>query len=255
MPDFEFNCRHCQHPLICDEAERGNSITCPQCQKPLRIPSPGRGAPIEMEGEYPKATLAMVCGILSLTCCGPFTGIIAIIYGHMGLAAISRAGGTLAGHGKCLAAVIMGYCSTIVSIAYIGIVAAMLVPALGAVKEKANVTKCKYELKMMGLSMQNYFSDGVSTHMPKGDEASGVVDTVDAEFWGFDSNRLKCSAAHQGSDSHYIWNPSAAGAEWAQLNNPDSPLIWDASPHKVSGKVNVLFGDGHVEERDPITLH
>ncbi|MEN9359245.1 MAG: hypothetical protein RL095_780 [Verrucomicrobiota bacterium] len=250
MPDFEFNCRHCQHPLICDEAECGSSITCPQCQKTLRIPS-AKAAAMEMMEEYPKATLAMVCGILSVTCCGPFTGIVAIVYGHMGMAAISRAGGAMAGHGKCLAALIMGYCSAVFSIAYIGILAAMLLPALGSVREKANVTKCKNELKMMGLSMQSYFSDGVATHMPSGEEASGVVDGVDAAYWGFDQQMIQCPAAHRDGASTYVWNTKAAGAEWSALNSPDVPLIWDASPHKVNGKINVLFGDGHVEECDP----
>jgi prepilin-type processing-associated H-X9-DG protein len=243
MPDFEFNCRFCQHPLICDEAERGSSITCPQCQKPLRIPSPGRGAPIEMQDEYPKATLAMVCGILSLTCFGLLTGIFAILFGHMGIS----------GYGKCLAALIMGYLSIFTSFILLGVLAAMLLPALGSVREKANVTKCKNQLKQMGLCMNSYFSDGVSTHMPKGEEASGPVDDIDADYWGF-QGMIQCGAAHQGGGSHYIWNPSAAGAEWSLLNNPSYPMIWESSPNKVSSKVNVLFGDGHVEERDPSTL-
>ncbi|MEN9359243.1 MAG: hypothetical protein RL095_778 [Verrucomicrobiota bacterium] len=248
MPDFEFNCRHCQHPLVCDEAECGGSITCPQCQKSLRIPRPGRPERVEITGEYPKATLALVCGILGLVLCGPFTGIVAVIFGHLGLAAISRSGGTLGGHGKCLAAVIMGYCS-IFFICIVGILAAMLLPALGAVREKANVTKCKNNLKQMGICIQVRFSDGLTTHMPTGEEAAGLVDRVDAEYWGFDQFMTKCPAAHQDGSSTYVWNPNVAGAEWSTLNSPSVPLIWDATPHKVSNKVNVLFGDGHVEER------
>jgi len=59
---------------------------------------------------------------------------------------------------------------------------------------------------------------------------------------------LTCPAAHEKYPNEYRWNPALVGGRWSDWNHAESPLIWDATPHKVSGKINVLFGDGHVEE-------
>jgi prepilin-type processing-associated H-X9-DG protein len=56
------------------------------------------------------------------------------------------------------------------------------------------------------------------------------------------------------SSNPYVWNPKLSGGKWADWNNTNSPLIWDATPHHYSGKVNVLFGDCHVEEMTPDRL-
>jgi len=126
------------------------------------------------------------------------------------------------------------------------ILAAMLMPAIGAPRGKANITKCKSNLKQAGLVIQSYYSDGTSTALPilKSFEVSPSNDGG----FGFDANMLRCPADHHDHSSHYVWNPKISGSNWAQWNNPNSALIWDASPHQVNGKINAVFGDGHVEE-------
>ncbi len=136
--------------------------------------------------------------------------------------------------------------------AVIFILAAMLLPALGSVREKANVTKCKGSLKQIGLVMQSYFSDGTSTAMPS--LKSFEVSASNDGGFGFDANMLSCPAMHDGPCLDYVWNPKLSGSKYADWNNSNSALIWDASPHRVNGKINAVFGDGHVEELTPERL-
>ncbi|MEN9360391.1 MAG: hypothetical protein RL095_1926 [Verrucomicrobiota bacterium] len=124
----------------------------------------------------------------------------------------------------------------------------LLLPALGNVREKANVTNCHGRLLSLSLTLRSYYSDGTSQDLPillSGRE----VKLTDGGF-GFDINSLSCRATHRDGKCHYVWNPKLSGGTWAEWNNPNSPLIWDASPHRVDGLVNAVFGDGHVERRD-----
>jgi prepilin-type processing-associated H-X9-DG protein len=134
----------------------------------------------------------------------------------------------------------------IIGFIILAVLVAMLLPAMGGVREKSNVTKCKGSLKQIGLVMQSYFSDGTSTAMPilKSFEVSASNDGG----FGFDANMLQCCAARHDESTHYVWNPKVSGSTWSIWNNPNSALIWDASPHRVNGKINAVFGDGHVEE-------
>lgn len=64
----------------------------------------------------------------------------------------------------------------LVVIAIIGILAAMLLPALSAVQEKAKQGKCKSNLKQMGTAFAQYVQDeGRSTQYPNADGASFVA--------------------------------------------------------------------------------
>ena len=131
-------------------------------------------------------------------------------------------------------------------------------------RDRANITQCINNLKSMGLCINNYFSDGTSAAMPilKRYEVDIHNDGV-FHFYvidihnGFhiDDSMLSCQAERLGGSSkHYVWNPKLSGGRWVDWNNPNSPLIWDALPHKRTGKAGVLFGDGHVEEMTPERL-
>ena len=127
-----------------------------------------------------------------------------------------------------------------------------VIQPLGYDRERPNITKCKNNLKQLGLCLNSYFSDGTSTAMPilKSFEVSA---TNDGGF-GFDANMTSCYATRLDGLSHYVWNPKLSGGKWPDWNNSNSPLIWDAAQHRRDNKVNVLFGDGHVEEMTPERL-
>jgi len=165
----------------------------------------------------------------------------------------------------------------LVVVAIIGILAAMLLPALGAVREKANVTKCKNSLKQVGLVVQSYYSDGTSTAFGSAfttvttlDANTGSLNNAATTGFGFDANMLACAAARTtasvvtytsdkiGNMSSYTQAAPAAFAvtdTWSVVNNPNSGLFGDAGAaaanrqHNVNKKFNVTAGDGHVEEK------
>lgn len=80
-------------------------------------PPPGGGAP----ANHPRATLILVLGILSIPCCGLFTGIPAIILGNTAKKEIAASGGTIGGAGAVNAGFICGIIGTVLSV--IGIIA------------------------------------------------------------------------------------------------------------------------------------
>ena len=142
----------------------------------------------------------------------------------------------------------------LVVVAIIGILAAMLLPALGTVREKANIAKCKSYLKQHAISFGNYFSADAVQAVPN---YSGVIvanDTIVTTLQ-LDNNMLSCAAVSlNGSVSAYYFSPgtsgngSIKGLAYGLINNPDSVVIEDDVAHKNTGKVSQLRGDGHVEE-------
>lgn len=91
----------------------------PQYGAPQQGSPYGGGAPVP-QGEHSKSTLILVLGILSIVCCGLFTGIPAIIMGRQAQQEIESSGGALGGAGKVKAGFICGIIGTVLSV--IGIV-------------------------------------------------------------------------------------------------------------------------------------
>ncbi|HEY2391676.1 MAG TPA: DUF4190 domain-containing protein [Candidatus Angelobacter sp.] len=91
-------------------------------------------------GQYPQQTdggaiASLILGITSFALClSFFTGIPAIIFGHISRSKIKRSGGRLKGEGMALAGLIMGY----LSLPFILIVAAIAIPNLLRAKISAN---------------------------------------------------------------------------------------------------------------------
>ena len=142
---------------------------------------------------------------------------------------------------------------TIVVVVLAGVLMYMLLPASGPSNlGRSNVEKCQKQLKQLGLCIQSYYSDGTSTALPKLNHYR--VTSANEGGFGFDGYMLTCPAEHLGHLYHYVWNPKLSGGKWSEWNNPNSALIWDAAPHKLDCKFNVLFGDGHVEEMTPERL-
>ena len=66
-----------------------------------------------------KAVWALVLGILSLICCGLFTGIPALILGNGAKKDIAASGGAQTGAGMAQAGVVLGIIGTVLSVLYI----------------------------------------------------------------------------------------------------------------------------------------
>jgi len=88
-------------------------------------PPPQYGAPQPPYGgapapNHPRATLILILGILSIPCCGLFTGIPAIILGRTALSEIDANPGQYGGRGQVNAGYICGIVGTVLSV--IGII-------------------------------------------------------------------------------------------------------------------------------------
>jgi hypothetical protein len=76
-------------------------------------PQPPYGAPLP---NHPRSTLVLVLGILSIPCCGLFTGIPAIILGRSALREIDANPGQYGGRGMVNGGYICGIIGTVLSV-------------------------------------------------------------------------------------------------------------------------------------------
>ncbi|MCM8533547.1 MAG: hypothetical protein NE330_20440 [Lentisphaeraceae bacterium] len=127
------------------------------------------------------------------------------------------------------------------SVAVVGVVAAMVLPALGKARQKAKMAKSKSRLKQMGTTVAMYFTDGSSTY-PK-----------DLSKLDFDQYIL----AHPLDDTpvslqdiidgkgQYMFLFKSGDQYTGETSKPlvmETPGVWGTS------EVNVVFEDGHVEK-------
>lgn len=106
------------------------------------------------------AVWSLVLGILSLMCFGMFSGLPAIICGHVAQSRIKGSGGALSGNGLVIGGLITGYIGTLVTtVAVLGVLAGMLLPAVAMAREKARRAKCLSNLSQIGKCCMMYAMD------------------------------------------------------------------------------------------------
>jgi type II secretory pathway pseudopilin PulG len=132
------------------------------------------------------AIASLVLGILSVICFGIFTGIPAIIFGHIARSKSQRSAGRNSGAGMALAGLIMGYFGAVVTFL---ILPAMLLPALMRAKDRAQSINCMNNMKQIGLAFriwaldhQDQYPANVSTTQ------GGTRDRSEPGNDGFDKN-------------------------------------------------------------------
>jgi hypothetical protein len=109
------------------------------------------------------AITSLVLGLLSVLCFGLFTGVPAIICGHIAHNRTRRAPGQYGGSGPAIAGFVMGYVGVILSL----LLAALflwteqteLSPALGSAKAKAQSINCMNNMKQIGLAFRTFAID------------------------------------------------------------------------------------------------
>jgi hypothetical protein len=101
------------------------------------------------------AITSFVLGLLSLVCLGLFTGIPAIICGHIAHNRARRSPGQYGGSGFAIAGFVMGYVGFIITL----LLAALLLPALARAKGKAQSISCVNNMKQIGLSFRTWAID------------------------------------------------------------------------------------------------
>lgn len=144
--------------------------------------------------------------------------------------------------------------------AFLGLLCAMVLPALGHTRTNPGPKRCTNNLKQIGTAMIMYFSDGSETIMPN-NEGSRHLEMSDSvvQLFEIDATLLSCPAKRQCPqyESVYITQEGIAGSSINDFENPDSRITMDGDEygqtqvHATGLKMNVLFGDGHVESVAP----
>jgi hypothetical protein len=101
------------------------------------------------------AITSLILGILSVACFGLFTGVPAIILGHIAHGRARKSPEQYAGGGLAIAGFVMGYASLMTMM----ILAGMLLPALAKAKDKAQSIKCINNMKNIGLAFRIFATD------------------------------------------------------------------------------------------------
>lgn len=157
----------------------------------------------------------------------------------------------------------------LVTIAIIGILAALLMPVLGRAKESGRSAFCQGNLHQIGLALQMYVGESKNRMPTMYDQALGTnFNTNLATINSVLSNQLGSQLVLQcPSDAPGIFQQSGSSYSWNSLvNNQDAdhlqifattypltriPLVFDKqSFHAALGPkraVNYLYADGHIK--------
>jgi prepilin-type N-terminal cleavage/methylation domain-containing protein/prepilin-type processing-associated H-X9-DG protein len=155
----------------------------------------------------------------------------------------------------------------LVVIAIIAILAALLLPTLGAAREAGRATACLSNLRQIGLALQLYVQDNNNRLPSMRDKSLTTTNTLPApdavlstKYLG-NLDVLRCPSDRQQifetTGSSYSWNNLLNGQDAEHLNvfglnfNPHQiPLMFDKEKfHAARGDsraVNYLYADGHI---------
>jgi prepilin-type N-terminal cleavage/methylation domain-containing protein/prepilin-type processing-associated H-X9-DG protein len=165
----------------------------------------------------------------------------------------------------------------LVVIAIIGLLAAMLAPALGRAKSKANDIYCLNNLRQLGIAAITYAGDH-GDHLPVAERVPSQptdpanpdprISVVLASYLGIpaDTNRqpaksvLLCLLDKPGyykrEGSSYEWNEmlndkplKAVKVRWSEMPMERTPMFYDYENFHAggtNGAKNIVFLDGHV---------
>ena len=142
----------------------------------------------------------------------------------------------------------------LVVVAIIGILAAMILPALGSARDKAQQTKCKGQLKQIGTTMRMYFTEELDgAGLP---DNGGITTLNNSHAWvntmEIDLDLLSCPANQTNVSKSQYQTIAADGTTWTDLIiDSDNIIIEDQEIHNGSGTVNRLHSDGHISPGDP----
>lgn len=181
------------------------------------------------------AIASMVLGIVSFVGCSVFTGIPAIITGHIALNRTRKSPQQFGGGGPAVAGLVLGYAS----LALLPILAGLLLPALAKAKAKAQQISCVNNMKQIGLAARIWSNDNGGKFPPDFQSMSNELATPKILVCPGDGSRTKAldwSTFSPGNVSYEYLTPGIAekGAE--------QTIVFQCPIHGSIGR-----GDGSVQ--------
>ena len=195
------------------------------------------------------AAWSLGLGIFSLTGCGMFTGLPAIICGFMAKSRIKASDGQLEGNGLAIGGLITGFIGTVLTtLAVLGILAGMLLPAVATARDRARSAACMNNLRQISMASMMYSADE-DDRLPN-DFKSLEPYTADSPeiFVSPSTDNKPGSLSNVDSWTDYVLVPNL------RTHLPgDTVFIYTKPECYPRGGGNILFIDGSVHRCDPAT--
>ena len=195
------------------------------------------------------AITSLVLGILSIFC-SIFTAIPAIIFGIVALVKIGKSSGRLKGSGLAIG----GIATPVATLPIMAILLAILIPAMGQVREKAQQVVCISNMKGLAMATMIYandYDDSFPTANQWCDLLISEADVSEKSFYckeqpdgsfsyGFNKNLDGLKISDVGQNTVMIFESDG------DRNATGGPEMLAAERHEGRG-CNIVFVDGHVE--------
>ncbi len=182
------------------------------------------------------AITSLVLGLLSFVGCSILTGIPAIITGHIAHNRSRKAPQKFGGGGLAVAGFVLGY----FSLAFLPIMAGLMLPALAKAKDKAQRINCVNNLKQVGLAARMWSNEHNGKFPPDFNSMSNELATPKVLVCPADGSRTKAmtwSGFSSENVSYEYLQPGIDERSAAQM------VVFECPIHG-----NVGLGDGSVQQ-------
>jgi len=194
------------------------------------------------------STAALICGALGMVIC--VTAPAGLVLGFMAHSRIRSSNGRLTGSGLATAGIVL----SLIAMFFVGMLVALLLPALANAKQKAQTIHCVNDVRQLSVAVQMYAADNKDTLPPAETWCDGIRTLVG-------SPQVYRCILIPDQRCAYAFNSRLSGKETSEVN-PQTVLIfesdtgWNASggpelmiksPRHAKAFL-VGFADGHVEQ-------